>query len=129
MGLLREGRDNIAAMLVSTASPSNYGGTGGTIQVGSGTASCHDATRTALVGIPVTATMESGYPLRSANIMQFRGLYATNVANFEWWEHSVGNSTASCGGDNLYRAWEEGGLGTKAATQSWQLTSSVTLTT
>ena len=130
MGLLREGRNLLAQMLTKTHSTNAYyDSTGAVLFVGSGTASCHDPTYTALQGAPVASTMEAGYPSLATNIIQYRGTYTTAQANFEWWEWSIGNSTASCGLDNLNRAWSSAGLGTKVNTQSWQMTASVSLTT
>ena len=127
MPLLREGRDLIASMLIGNHSTNSYYGSSGAVMfVGSGTAA-HAATQTALQGNPIAATMEAGYPIQSVNIMQFRGLYATDKANFEWQEWAIGNATSTCGGDTLNRMVES--LGTKTSAQSWQLTASMTLTT
>jgi len=66
--------------------------------------------------------MESGYPQRSSNQLVFRGLFGTSDANYAWAEHGVFN--APTGGTMISRKVES--LGTKANTQSWLLTVTVT---
>lgn len=66
--------------------------------------------------------MEAAYPTRSSGALTFRSLFGTSDANFAWNEWGVFN--ASTAGTMFSRKVES--LGTKANTQSWQLT--VTLT-
>lgn len=67
--------------------------------------------------------MEATYPTRSANIMTFRALFGTTEANWAWQEWAVFNAAAA--GVMMNRKVES--LGTKGATQSWQLTVQNTL--
>lgn len=67
--------------------------------------------------------MESTYPTRSSNQLVFRSLFGTSDANYAWQEHGVFN--ASTAGIMWSRKVES--LGTKANTQSWQLTVTVTV--
>jgi hypothetical protein len=131
MPLHRTGRNIIAAVLNGESITPLLTATGAVLWVGSGTGA-HDAADNHLKGTSIAATMESGYPSRSVNALSYRGLYATNVANFEWQEWGVKNSTASATSTAanvfmLQRMQES--LGTKANTQQWQLTVTNTLTT
>lgn len=131
MPLHRTGRNVIAALLNGESVTPTLTSTGAVLWVGSGTAA-HDSLDNHLKGTSIAATMESGYPSRSVNALSYRGLYATNVANFEWQEWGVKNSTASATSTAanvfmLQRMQES--LGTKANTQQWQLTVTNTLTT
>jgi hypothetical protein len=67
--------------------------------------------------------MQASYPSRAANVITFRSLFATGDANYAWEEWGVFN--ASSAGDMLSRKVES--LGTKASTQSWQLTVDITV--
>lgn len=105
--------------------------TGAVMWVGSGTAA-HDSLDNHLKGSSVAATMENTYPTSSVNVNTYRGLYATNVANFEWQEWGIKNSTTTATSTAasafmLQRMQES--LGTKANSQQWQLTTTLTFTT
>lgn len=67
--------------------------------------------------------MESTYPQRATNVLTFRSLFGTSEANWAWEEWGVFNG--SSGGTMLSRKVES--LGTKANTQSWQLTVDLTV--
>jgi hypothetical protein len=67
--------------------------------------------------------MESGYPTRSSGALTLRSLFGTSEANFAWQEWGVFNASSS--GTMFSRKVES--LGTKANTQSWQLTVTLTL--
>lgn len=131
MPLHRTGRNIVAALLNGEAVTPLLTGTGAVLWVGSATAA-HDSLDNHLKGTSVAATMESGYPSRSVNVLSYRGIYATNVANFNWQEWGVKNSTTSATSTAanvfmLQRMQED--LGTKANTAQWQLTAGLTLTT
>lgn len=126
MPLLREGRNRIAG-LITGAETCHWGTSGTSIWVASSTAA-HSAASTWLASATVGATMESGYPLRALNVLQFRGLYATDQANFQWEQWLLNTATASGSGAPLNLAAQQA-LGVKANTQSWQLTACVTITT
>jgi len=131
MPLHRTGRNIIAALLHGTSVTPALTSTGAVMWVGSGTAA-HDSLDNHLKGSSVAATMESGYPTSSVNINTYRGLYATNVANFEWQEWGIKNNTgtATSTAANVFMLQRmQESLGTKASTQQWQLTTTVTFTT
>ena len=131
MPLHRTGRNIIAALLHGTSVTPALTSTGAVMWVGSGTAA-HDSLDNHLKGSSVAATMESGYPTSSVNINTYRGLYATNVANFEWQEWGIKNSTgtATSTAANVFMLQRmQESLGTKASTQQWQLTTTITFTT
>jgi len=65
---------------------------------------------------------DATYPTISTNVLVFQSTFATGDANFAWEEWGVFNALS--GGTMLSRKVES--LGTKASTQSWQFT--VTLT-
>ena len=131
MPLNRTGRNIIAALLHGTAVTPLLTSTGAVIWVGSSTA-VHDSLDNHLKGTSVAATMESGFPTQSVNVNTYRGLYATNVANFEWSEWGVKNSTTSATSTaaNVFMLQRmQEALGLKANTQQWQLTATLTFTT
>lgn len=68
--------------------------------------------------------MEAGYPLRNGAAITFRATFDTGDANFEWLEWGVANAVD--GGTMLNRKVE--GLGTKASTQTWVFSATVTVT-
>lgn len=131
MPLHRTGRNIIAALLHGTSVTPALTSTGAVMWVGSGTAA-HDSLDNHLKGSSVAATMESGYPTSSVNVNTYRGLYATNVANFEWQEWGIKNNTgtATSTAANVFMLQRmQESLGTKASTQQWQLTTTITFTT
>ena len=130
MPLLRTGRNNIAAMLNGEAITA-YGGTNACMFVGSGSG-IHDASDNHLKGNGIGATMEATYPSRSVNVLSYRSLFSTSVANFAWMEWGVKNATTTATSTAanvamLQRMVED--LGLKANTQQWQFTATLTLTT
>jgi hypothetical protein len=67
--------------------------------------------------------MESGYPTRSSGALTLRSLFGTSEANFVWAEWASFNGSS---GNTMFTRKVEA-LGTKTNTQSWQLTSTITL--
>lgn len=67
--------------------------------------------------------MESTYPQRSSNQLVFRSLFGTGDANYAWNEHGVFNASTA----GIMWSRKQEALGTKANTQSWQLTVTVTV--
>ncbi len=69
--------------------------------------------------------MEAGFPnVPSAiNIIEFRALFGTSEANFDWQEWGVFNAVS--GGTMLSRKVES--LGIKTSAQSFQLTATITV--
>lgn len=135
MALHRTGRNIIAALLLGESVSPLLTTTGSVLWVGSGTAD-HDPAdnhlRTGAAGAGVPSTMEAGYPIRAVNQMTFRGIYATDKANFDWQEWGVKNATTtvtSTSGNVCMLQRKQESLGTKLNTQQWQLTVDVTVTT
>lgn len=126
MPLVQQGRNRIAGLIVGTET-CHWGTSGASLWVASSTAA-HSGTSTWLGSAGVGTTMESGYPSIATNIIQFRGVYSTAQANFQWEQWLVNTATASGAGVPLNIAAQQV-LGTKANTQSWQLTACVTVTT
>lgn len=67
--------------------------------------------------------MEATYPQRAGNVLTFRSLFGTSEGNFAWNEWGLFNAAAA--GVMLCRKVED--LGTKASTQSWQMTAEITV--
>jgi hypothetical protein len=126
MPLVQVGRDRIAG-LITGAQTCHWGTSGATLFVASST-SAHSGTTTWLGSASIGATGESGFPLTSANILQYRGVYSTAQANFQWESWLLNTATASGSGIPLNVAAQQA-LGTKANTQSWQFTACITVTT
>lgn len=131
MPLHRTGRNIIAALLNGETVTPTLTSTGAVLWIGSATAA-HDSLDNHLKGTSVAATMETGYPARSVNALSYRGLYATNVANFqveEWGiKNSTGTATSTAANVFMLQRMQEA-LGVKANTQQWQVTVTNTLTT
>lgn len=126
MPLVQVARDRIAG-LITGAETCHWGTSSATVWVASSTA-LHSGTSTWLGSAGVGTTIESGYPLRSANILQFRSVYSTAQANFQW-EQWLVNSASSTGSGVPLQIAAAQALGVKANTQSWQLTACITITT
>ncbi|KKN32733.1 hypothetical protein LCGC14_0810770 [marine sediment metagenome] len=121
MALTNVGRNDFAADIIGGAI-TEFDNANAHIGVGDGTGVFAKA-QTDLQGAskfrqPMVAT----YPQIATNVLTFRAVYATGDANFAWEEWGVFNAVA--GGTMLNRKVES--LGTKASSQSWQFT--VTLT-
>jgi hypothetical protein len=126
MPLIQVGRDRIAGLIVG-AETCHWGSSGAAIFVATSTGA-HTATSTWTLSNSTASTMESGYPIRTLNVLQFRGIYSTAQANFQWEQWLINTATASGSGIPLNLAVQQN-LGTKTSAQSWQLTACVTITT
>lgn len=126
MPLLRTGRDRIAGLIVGLET-CHWGTSGAAIFVSSSTGA-HSAASTWTGSSGIGSTQESGYPSRSTNILQYRGIYSTDYANFQWEQWLINTATASGSGVPLNLAVNQA-LGTKTNAQSWQLTACITITT
>jgi hypothetical protein len=69
--------------------------------------------------------LDATYPSGGSNVITFRSTFGTSDANFAWNEWAVFNASSS--GTMLNRKVES--LGTKANTQTWQFTVTLTVTT
>jgi hypothetical protein len=67
--------------------------------------------------------MDATFPTRNTNVLTYQSTFATGEANFAWEEWGVFNAAAA--GTMLNRKVET--LGTKANTQSWQFTVTITV--
>ena len=124
MPLTNAGRDVIAAMLIGE-STTDFNNANATIGVGDST-TAFAVTQTDLQAATnkLRKAMDATYPTRSGNVLTFRSTFATTEANFAWAEWAVFN--AATAGTMLNRKVEA--LGTKASTQSWQITVTNTVT-
>lgn len=69
--------------------------------------------------------MDATYPTGAANVLTFRATFGTGDANFAWNEWGIFNAASA--GTMLNRKVES--LGTKTNTQTWQFTTTLTITT
>lgn len=123
MPLTDAGRNFIAQALINDASPAFFTNANANLGVGdSATAFAAAQTDLQAAANKLRKAMEATYPTRATNVLTFRSLFGTAEANFAWNEWGVFNAASA--GTMLSRKVEA--LGTKASTQSWQLT--VTLT-
>lgn len=123
MALTNAGRDAFAAEVIGEA-PTPFNNANAHIGVGNST-TAFAASQTDLQGASkFRRPMEATYPTRATNVLTFRSLFATTEANFAWDEWGVFNAVSA--GTMLQRKVEA--LGTKASTQSWQMTATLTVT-
>lgn len=122
--LTNAGRDVIAAMLIGE-STTDFTNANAHIGVGDST-TAFGVTQTDLQAATnkLRKAMDATYPTRSGNVLTFRSTFTTAEANFAWQEWAVFN--AATAGTMLNRKVEA--LGTKASTQSWQITVTDTVT-
>ena len=125
MALTTAGRDFIAAAIMNDGPPTFFSNANAYLGVGDST-TAFSAAHTDLQAATnkLRKAMEATYPSRAANVLTLRSLFGTSEANFAWEEWGVFN--ASSAGTMLSRKVEA--LGTKASTQSWQLTVTITVT-
>lgn len=69
--------------------------------------------------------MDATFPSGGANVLTFRSTFATGDANFAWQEWGIFNAVSA--GTMLSRKVES--LGTKTSAQTWQFTTTLTVTT
>ncbi len=124
MPLTNAGRDFIATDIIGET-VTEFNNANAQIGVGDST-TVFAATQTDLQAVTnkLRKAMEATYPTRAVNVLTFRSLFATTEANFAWAEWGVFN--AATAGTMLNRKVEA--LGTKTSAQSWQITTSLTVT-
>lgn len=124
MPLTNAGRDFIAQDIVGEA-VTEFNNANAHIGVGD-SAVAFAATQTDLQAAvnKLRKPMQATYPQRTGNVIDFRALFGTADANFAWNEWGVFNALSA--GVMLNRAVVA--LGTKASSQSWQFTGTLTLT-
>ena len=131
MPLVVLGRNNIAALIVSTGARRPWGATGAYFIVGNSTAT-HATNQTWMSGAASTMNpMDAGYPTRATNVLSFRATFSTAQANFAWNEWGITNTTSTADANQslLNRKVEDPSLGTKTSAQSWQITADISFTT
>ena len=123
MPLTDAGLAFIAEAVIDDDTPTFFDNSNAYIGVGDST-DAFDATETDLQASSnkVRKAMEASYPQRDGAELTFRSLFGTSDANFDWEEWGVFNASTS--GVMLNRKVEN--LGTKADTQSWQITAVLT---
>jgi hypothetical protein len=119
-------RDYMAQRVTETPSvPTPFNAANAHIGVGSSaTAPAAGQTDLQAATDKVRRPMEPGYPSVSTNVMQFRSVFGSGVAEWAWQEWGVFNALS--GGTMMNRATSS--LGTKSPGTSWQLTVQITLT-
>lgn len=124
MPLTNAGRDQFAAEIIGE-SPTAFNNANAHTGVGD-SSTAFAATQTDLQAATnkLRKAMEATYPQRSTNVLTFRSLFGTGDANFAWEEWAIFN--ASSAGVMLNRKVES--LGTKTSAQSWQMTTTLTVT-
>jgi hypothetical protein len=124
MALTNAGRDHLAQDVVGEA-VTEFNNANAHIGVGdSVTAFAAAQTDLQAATNKLRKAMEATYPTRAANVITLRSLFGTADANWVWNEWGIFNALS--GGVMLSRKVEA--LGTKASTQSWQITATLTLT-
>jgi hypothetical protein len=124
MALTNAGRDLIAADIIGET-VTEFTNANAHIGVGdSSTAFAAAQTDLQAATNKMRKAMDATYPTRATNVLTFRSTFATGDANWAWNEWGVFN--ASSAGTMLNRKVES--LGTKASTQSWQFTVTLTVT-
>lgn len=124
MPLTNAGRDVIAAMLIGEVT-TDFNNANAHIGVGDSTTAFVVAqTDLQAATNKLRKAMDATYPTRAVNVLTFRSTFGTTEANFAWAEWGVFNAASA--GAMLNRKVES--LGTKASTQSWQLTVTNTVT-
>ena len=124
MGLTNAGRDLIAADIIGEAI-TEFDNANAHIGVGDSATAFAAAQTDLQAGVnKFRQAMDATYPQRAGNVLTFRSTFGTGDANFAWEEWAVFNAAAA--GTMLNRKVEA--LGTKANTQSWQFTVTLTVT-
>lgn len=125
MPLTTAGRNWLAAAIMNDGPPTPYDNSNAYLGVGDSN-TAFDAAQTDLQAATnkFRQGMEASYPQLATNVLTFRSVFGTSDANFDWEEWGIFNDAAA--GTMLTRKAES--LGTKANTQSWQLTVTVTVT-
>ena len=133
MPLTQNARDLIGKQMLGQQTSSQDWSSGNSyLHVGSSTATFTSTQNFLLSTGAVMKGLDAGYPTYSvtsggAPVLTARATFTTSEANFDWNEWAWRNSSTTTTGDSMNRKQET--LGTKASTQSWQLTTSISVTT
>lgn len=123
MGLTTAGRNFIAAAIMNSGPPTFFDNSNAYLGVGdSNTAFAVGQTDLQAASNKVRVGMEATYPQLATNVISFRSVFGSGVAEWAWEEWATFNAAAS--GTMLQRYVES--LGTKSS-GSWQLTVDITV--
>lgn len=124
MPLTTTGRNFIATAIMNSGPPTFFDNSNAYIGVGDSSAAfAVGQTDLQAATNKLRKAMEASYPQLATNVISFRSLYGTGDANWAWEEWAIFNAAAA--GTMLCRKVES--LGTKAGTQSWQITADITV--
>ena len=121
--LLNEGINELTK-LIGSDSGSEWSNANAYLGVGDSGAAA-SASQTGLLGTSVYKGMESGYPTYgSSQKITWKSSFASDEANQDWKEFTVGNDSTDAAAVNLNRATSD--EGTKTAGQTWELELEIT---
>lgn len=125
MPLTDAGRNLIAADLLGEA-VTEFNAANSHIGVGdSATAFAAAQTDLQAAANKLRKAMDATFPTRAVNVLTFRATFGMAEANFEWKEWAVFN--AAVGGTMFNRKVEAPTLGVKPGTQTWQISTAITV--
>lgn len=121
---LNEGINNVLDLIAGLATPTKWDSANARLGVGdSNTAPV--ATQTGLQGTNKSwKGMDSTYPQRSNQTLEWRATWGASEGNYEWREYTVVNASDDTG-QNLNRCLSD--KGTKQSPESWTLSLKITL--
>jgi hypothetical protein len=130
MPLTNVGRNFIAAALIGEA-VTPFSAASARLGVGDGT-QAFSPTQLDLQGTNrLRKGMAAGYPTRQGNSITFKATFSTAEANFTWNEWGVFNSNLTSSDENDFAGVmlvrNVVPIGTKNATQTWELTVTITI--
>jgi len=114
---LNEGLQQLIDVICGISSPTLWDNTNARIGVGTSNTAA-DPTDTGLLGTTAFASMDGGYPQRSAQTASWKGTFGDGQAEFAWEEFTVDNGAV--GDINLNRYVTS--KGTKGSGETWVLT-------
>jgi len=122
--MLNEGIQALWDLICGLATVTKWDSTNARTGVGDDT-TAEDPTQTGLIATVnvLYKGMDTGYPVRSAQTVDWRSTYDGTEANYAWNEFTVDNGSAAL--QNLNR--KVSAQGTKTSGQTWVLTVSITL--
>lgn len=125
MALVNGGRDCLADAIIGGTGHTKFNNANAYIGVGD-SSTAYAATQTDLQAATnkLRKGMDTSYPTRTNNAVNFRATVGTASGNFAWNEWGIFNAAAA--GTMLSRKVEA--LGTKTSAQSWQFTATLTIT-
>lgn len=114
---LNEGLQQLIDAICGISSPTLWDNTNARVGVGTSSIAA-DPTDTGLLGTTAFASMDGGYPQRSAQTASWKGTFGDGTAEFAWEEFTVDNGAV--GDVNLNRYVTS--KGTKGSGETWVLT-------